>query len=82
LKRHLQKHSQNLETKTTEQANNESEGSQSCTDDDIGEDDTVAVILDTETTAPLPTTQTIVKEIHKTAVLSALDTLKIKRKSS
>ncbi|KAI9365093.1 hypothetical protein BD770DRAFT_406359 [Pilaira anomala] len=82
LKRHLKKHFRDQEAKATAQTDNESEGNQSCTDSDteVDNDDTVAVILDTEITTPLSTAQEVVKEIHstrdyKTAVLSAFDAL-------
>lgn len=46
LKRHLQK----LKTNTTKQTNNESGRNKNCMNDNIGEDNIVAVILDTEVT--------------------------------
>lgn len=79
---HLKKHFQGQEAKAIAQTDSESEGNQSCIDSDteVDNDDTVAVVLDTELTTPLSTAQEIVKETYctrdyRTAVLSAIDAL-------
>lgn len=59
MKRHLKKHIEDQEKKATAQTDYENEVNQICTDSDIevDNDDTIAVILDTDITTPLPTGQ-------------------------